>query len=86
LGCIGNADQTPVFFDKAESTTINSAGKRTMQIRITGSEKQHRTVMQATTVDGQKLLPYVIFKWKMMAKKKHPQGIYSTGPGKWLGD
>jgi hypothetical protein len=27
LGQIGNADQTPVFFNMLESTTVNSAGK-----------------------------------------------------------
>jgi hypothetical protein len=30
LGQIGNADQTPVFFDVPESTTVNTASERTV--------------------------------------------------------
>jgi hypothetical protein len=80
-----DADQTPVFFDKVESTVVNIASEQMVQIRMTGAENHH-TVMQAITVDGQKLLPYVILKWKTMANNKHPQRIYSMGPVKWLGD
>jgi hypothetical protein len=31
--------------------------------------------MLAITADGQKLPPFVVFKYKMMAKEKFPQGI-----------
>jgi hypothetical protein len=58
-----------------ESTTVNSAGEKTAHIRTTESEKQHCTVMLAITADRQKLPPYVVFKCKMMAKEKFPQGI-----------
>jgi hypothetical protein len=71
---IGNADQTSVFFDMLESTTVNSAGERTVQIRTMGAEKQCCTVMLTITANGQKLPPHVVFKHKMMAKK-FPQGI-----------
>jgi hypothetical protein len=70
LGQIGNANQTPVFFDMPESTTVNSASEQT-----TEAEKESFTVMLAITADGQKLPPYVVFKRKMMEKEKFPQGI-----------
>jgi hypothetical protein len=71
----GNADQTPVFFDMLESTTVSSVGERTVQIRTTGAKKQHCTTMLAITADGQKLPPYVVFKRKTVAKEMFPQGI-----------
>jgi 3D (Asp-Asp-Asp) domain-containing protein len=58
-----------------ESTTVNSAGKRMVQIRTTGAEKQHCTVMLGITASGQKLPPYVVNKHKTVAKEKFPQGI-----------
>jgi hypothetical protein len=39
LGQRGNADQTLVCFDMPESTTVNSAGERMVQIRTTRAEK-----------------------------------------------
>jgi hypothetical protein len=75
LGQIGNADQTLVFFDMPKSTTVNSAGERTVQIRTTGAEKERCTLMLTITADRQKLPPYVVFKRKTMAKEKFPQGI-----------
>jgi hypothetical protein len=56
-------------------TTVNSAGERTVQIRTTGAEKQRCAAMLAITAGGQKLPPYVVFKCKMIAKEKFPQGI-----------
>jgi hypothetical protein len=38
LGQIGNDNQTPVFFDMPESTTVNSTGEKTVQIRTTRAE------------------------------------------------
>jgi hypothetical protein len=72
---MGNDDQTPVFFDMPKSTTVNSAGERTVQIRTTEAEKQCCTVMLAITADEQKMPPYVVFKCKTIAKEKFPQGI-----------
>jgi hypothetical protein len=40
-----------------------------------GAEKQHCTIMLAITADGQKLPPYVVFKYKIIAKENFPQGI-----------
>jgi hypothetical protein len=62
LSQIGNADQAPVWFDMTESTTIEHVGARSVQIRITGADKQGCTMMLAITADGQKLPPFVIFR------------------------
>lgn len=72
---IGNADQTPVWFDMPEGTTVNPVGERSVSIRTTGAEKQRCTVMLAITSDGRKLPPYVIFKRKTMPKETFPKGI-----------
>jgi hypothetical protein len=57
-----------------ESTTVNSAGEQTVQIRTTEAEKQH-CIMLVITADKKRLSPYVVFKSKTMAKEKFPQGI-----------
>lgn len=75
LSQIGNADQTPVWFDMPENTTVNVRGERSVQVKTTGSEKQRCTVMLAITADGRKLPPYVVFKRKTMPKDKFPTGI-----------
>jgi hypothetical protein len=46
-----------------------------VQIRTMGAKKQCCTIMLAIIANGQKLLPHVVFKHKMMAKEKFPQGI-----------
>jgi hypothetical protein len=38
LGPTGNTEQTPIFFNKPESTTVTSAGKQTVQVRTTGAK------------------------------------------------
>jgi hypothetical protein len=49
-----------------ESMIVNSAGKKMVETGPVGSEKQRCTIMLAVTVDGQKLIPYVVFKQEMM--------------------
>lgn len=39
MGQIGNADQTPVFFDMPSNYTINEKGAKQVRIRTTGGEK-----------------------------------------------
>lgn len=76
LGQIGNADQTPVYFEMPYDTTVNEAGAKTVQVRTAGAEKQRCTVMLAVLADGKKLPPYIIFKRKTLPKNvKFPSGI-----------
>ena len=75
MGAIGNADETPVFFDMSGDTTVNECGASMVQVQTAGAEKQRCTVMLAITADGHKLLPYAIFKHATLPKEKLPTGI-----------
>uniref|UniRef100_A0A8C4STC8 HTH CENPB-type domain-containing protein n=1 Tax=Erpetoichthys calabaricus TaxID=27687 RepID=A0A8C4STC8_ERPCA len=76
MGQIGTADQTPVYFENPSNTTVNAVGDKSVPVRTGGREKQWCTVMLTILVDGKKLPPYVIFKWKTLLKnEKFPPGI-----------
>lgn len=64
IGQIGNADQTPVYFDMTSNTTVNVKGAREVKLLSTGNENLRFTVMLSCLVDGTKLRPYLVFKRK----------------------
>lgn len=68
LSQIGNADQTPVYFDMPSSTTVDKKGAKSVSVKTSGGEKQRCTVMLAATADGRRLPPYIIFKRKTLPK------------------
>lgn len=72
---IGNADETPVFWDMPSNMTVDNKGAKSISLRTTGNEKQRITVMLAVTADGGKLPPYVILKRKTMPKQNLPKGL-----------
>ncbi|KAJ4426354.1 hypothetical protein ANN_27168 [Periplaneta americana] len=72
---IGNADETPVFWDIPSNMTVDNKGAKSISLRTTGNEKQRITVMLAVTADGGKLPPYVILKRKTMPKENLPKGL-----------
>uniref|UniRef100_A0A3Q3FBL7 HTH CENPB-type domain-containing protein n=1 Tax=Labrus bergylta TaxID=56723 RepID=A0A3Q3FBL7_9LABR len=72
---IGNADQTPVYFDMPTSVTVNKKGEKSVLVRSTGNERSRVTVMLTCLADGSKLLPYVILKRKTVPKEPMPAGI-----------
>ena len=72
---MGNADQTPVYFDMPSNVTVNMKGAKSVLVKSTGNEKSCITVMLTVTADGQKLTPYVILKRKTMPKETLPPGI-----------
>lgn len=73
---IGNADETPLYFEMPRNTTVNKVGERSVLVKTTGAEKMRCTVMLAITADGRKLPPYVIFKRKTLPKGPLPKGIH----------
>uniref|UniRef100_A0A1A7X7M9 HTH CENPB-type domain-containing protein n=1 Tax=Iconisemion striatum TaxID=60296 RepID=A0A1A7X7M9_9TELE len=75
LDQIGNADQTPVFFDMPSSVTVHKKGEKSVIVKSTGNEKNRVTVMLACLADGTKLPPYVILKRKTVPKEPMPVGI-----------
>lgn len=75
LGQMGNADETPVYFDMPANVTVNEKGAKSVLVRGTGNEKQRITVMLCVLADGRKLPPYVILRRKSMPKEKLPTGV-----------
>lgn len=75
LGHIGNVNQTAVYLDMPMTRTVNSIGAPAVRIRTTGNEKTRITLMLACLADGHKLLPYIIFGRKTIAKKTFPRNV-----------
>ncbi len=75
LSNMGNADETPVYFDMTRSTTIAEKGARDVKILSTGHEKLRVTVMLSVTADGHKLPPFLILKRKTRPKEKFPNDV-----------
>ncbi|KAM7309473.1 Pogo transposable element with KRAB domain [Ixodes scapularis] len=70
LGQIGNADQTPVWFDMPSRTTVTGKGERQVPLLTTGNEHNRFTVMLCCTADGHKLPPFIVFKRKTLPTKE----------------
>jgi hypothetical protein len=70
LGQMGNAGETPVFFDMLTNTTVDTKGSKSVLVKITGHEKLRITVMLLVLADGRKLTPFVILKGKNLPKEK----------------
>lgn len=75
LSQIGNADETPVSFDKPTNNIIEEAGTKSVIIKTLGNEKMCSIAVLAVLADGMKLPPYVILKRKTMLKDQLPTGI-----------
>jgi hypothetical protein len=72
---LGNADETPVFFDMLANTTGDTKGCKSVLVKTTGHEKLRITVMLSVLADGKKLTPFVILRRKNLPKEKLPTGI-----------
>lgn len=73
---MGNADQTPVYFDMPSECTITTKGAKQVVIRSSGNEKSRITVMLCCSADGFKLPPYVVLRRKTVPKKESfPPGM-----------
>ena len=70
LACIGNMDETPVWFDMPSNSTVHKAGEKTIFVKMTGHEKSHFTVVLSCMANGKKLMPMVTFIRKLMPKEK----------------
>nr|ADK62392.1 pogo transposable element [Rhipicephalus microplus] len=68
LGQIGNADQTPLYFDMPGTTTVEKKGAKQVRVLTSVHGKTTVTAMLCYTSDGHKLRPYLIFKWKTLSK------------------
>uniref|UniRef100_A0A672FD58 DDE-1 domain-containing protein n=1 Tax=Salarias fasciatus TaxID=181472 RepID=A0A672FD58_SALFA len=75
LDQMGNADQTPVYFDMPSHVTVENKGKKSVLVKSTGNEKSRITVMLTCLADGTKLPPYVVLRRKTIPKEPMPPGI-----------
>jgi hypothetical protein len=80
---MGNADETPVFFDMPANTTLDTKGSKSVLVKTTGHEKLKITVMLSVLADGRKLTPFVILRRKNLPKEKLPAGIIFNEKG-WM--
>ncbi|KAM7292749.1 hypothetical protein ISCGN_025887 [Ixodes scapularis] len=80
LGQIGNADQTPVWFDMPSRRTVSEKGEWQVRLLTTGNEHNRFTAMLCCTVDGHKLPPFLVFKRKTMpTNEKFPHRVNEKG-------
>lgn len=75
MGEIGNADETPVWFDMPSNATVAEKGAKQVKLLTTGNEHSRFTVMLACTADGRKLPPFIIFKRKTLPKEDFPRDV-----------
>lgn len=64
LECIGNMDETPLYFSMAPTTTIETIGKKEVKIRTMNQEKIRYSAVLTVLANGKKLPPLLIFKAK----------------------
>ena len=87
IACIGNMDETPVWFDMPSSRTISEKGKETVFIKTTGHEKTRFTVVFSCMADGTPLKPMVIFKRRTIPKGNFPTNVVlHVHPKGWMGE
>ena len=84
LNEIGNMDETPIYFDMVGSTTIETKGAKTVQIRTTGNEKNRFTCVLTVLANGSKLPPLVIFKGKRTPKNLPKEILVLMHPKGWM--
>ena len=62
LELIINMDETPIYFDIPEKTTIELKGTKNVKISTFGNDKSRVSVILAIVGNGDKLAPMMIFK------------------------
>jgi hypothetical protein len=72
---MGNADETPIFFNMPANTTVDTKGSKSVLDKTKGHEKLRITVMLSVLADGRKLTPFVILNRKNLSKEKLSAGI-----------
>ena len=61
LSQIANMDEATLTFDVPSNKTVDVQGAKTMDVKTSGHEKTHFTVVLACCVDETKLPPMIIF-------------------------
>lgn len=77
--CIGNMDETPLWFDLPQNRTFDFKGVKQVRCKTTGKEKLRYTVVLSAMADGTKLKPMIIFKGlKNVPKCDFPKEVVVT--------
>jgi hypothetical protein len=84
-------DQTPIQFSFHSRTTLDSRGKKTIQVRASTTDTKRVTLAATVTGDGRMLTPFMIFKGTAngrIAKREfgtYPAaGKYACQPKAWM--
>ena len=64
LNCIGNVDETPIYFEMYNNYTISKIGEKTVKVNNFGYEKDTVSVLLFVAANGKKLPPLIVFKGK----------------------
>ena len=62
LNCIGNVDETSIYFEMYNNYTVSKIGEKTVKVNNFGYEKDTVSVLLFTTANGKKLPPLIVFK------------------------
>ena len=88
LDYVFNMDETPVFLDLLPGKVIDKKGKKTINVRTTGSDKNRITATLCCAASGKMLPSFVIFKGKTIRPLKKvtvPTGVVcSTQSKAWM--
>ena len=76
MGQIGNADETPIWFDMPRNYTIIEKGTKKVIIKTSGCEKKCVTVMLTITTDWCKLPFFLNFKPKTCPKTPKNEKLF----------
>lgn len=71
LGQIGNADQTPLWFDMPSKRTVSRKWESKVRLLTSGNTQSRFMVMLCCTEDGHKLPPFLLFKRKTMPTREN---------------
>ena len=64
LKCIGNVDETPIFFEMYNNYTVSKIGEKTGKVKNFGYEKDKVSALLYIMANGKKLPPLIVFKGK----------------------
>ena len=71
LNRIGNADETPIWFDMTYNTSISKIGEKSVKVFWTFCRERLRvSLILSILADGEKLPPLIIFKGTKNVPKK----------------
>src|SRR5438128_2410424 len=80
-------DETPLTIDLLGNLTIDECGTRTVNIRTTGHERSHFTVVLTCMADETKLPPLIIFKLKNVPRANFPSDVFvRANPSGWMNE